>query len=234
MAEYENVTISLATFQRMPRYLRFLKERQEEGQEYISSVGIADALFLNAALVKKDLSQAIISEGKPKVGYAIPDLISDIEEFLGYNNTKDAILVGAGKLGQALMEYKGFEKYGLNIILGFDIREDIVGKEIGGKKILPIQKLDALVKKLDIKMGILTIPQESAQLTADTLVKAGIKAIWNFTPAHITVPDNVALKNENMAASLAVLSNQLRDILKKEESLAKKQQAKKQVSGDLL
>lgn len=221
MATDENVSISLATFQRMPRYLRFLKEKQSEGQEYISSVGIADALLLNAALVKKDLSQAIISEGKPKIGYYIPDLISDIEDFLGYNNTKDAILVGAGKLGQALMEYKGFEQYGLNIIAAFDIREDIIGKEIAGKKILPAEKLQSLVKKLDIKMGILTIPQDSAQQTADVLIKAGIKAIWNFTPAHITTPENVAIKNENMATSLAMLSNQLKDILKTEAKTKK-------------
>ena len=221
----ETVSISLATFQRMPRYLKFLKEKQTEGQKYISSVAIADALLLNAALVKKDLSQAIISEGKPKVGYSVSELICDIEEFLGYNNTKDAVLVGAGKLGQALMEYKGFESYGLNIIAGFDVREELIGKEISGKKILHADKLASMIKKLDVKMAVLTIPQDSAQQTADTLIASGIKAIWNFSSCHITVPDNVALKNENMAASLAILSSQLKEILKIEaiqEKTAKK------------
>lgn len=216
MTNFENISISLATFQRMPRYLKFLKEKQVEGQENISSVAIAEALFLNAALVKKDLSQAIISEGKPKIGYSVDELICDIEEFLGYNNTKDAILVGVGKLGQALMEYKGFESYGLNIAAGFDIRDTIIGQEIDGKKILHLGKLESVIKKLDIKMAILTLPQDSAQDVADRLIKAGIKAIWNFTPCHINAPDNVAIKTENMAASLAVLSNQLKEILKKE------------------
>lgn len=216
MTNYETLSVSLATFQRMPRYLKLLKERQAEGQENISSVAIAEALFLSSALVKKDLSQAIISEGKPKIGYAITELISDIEEFLGYNNNKDAILIGVGKLGQALMEYKGFESYGLNIAVGLDIRDTIVGQEVDGKKILHTDKLESVIKKLNIKMAILTLPQDSAQDIADRLIRAGIKAIWNFTPCHINVPDNVAIKTENMAASLAVLSNQLKELLKKE------------------
>lgn len=216
MTNYETLSVSLATFQRMPRYLKLLKERQAEGQENISSVAIAEALFLSSALVKKDLSQAIISEGKPKIGYAIAELISDIEEFLGYNNNKDAILIGVGKLGQALMEYRGFESYGLNITAGLDIRDSIVGQEIDGKKILHIDKLESVIKKLNIKMAILTLPQDSAQDMADRLIRADIKAIWNFTPCHINVPDNVAIKTENMAASLAVLSNQLKELLKKE------------------
>lgn len=212
----ENNSIPLATFQRMPRYLRFLKEKRDAGQEYISSVAIAEALGLSAALVKKDLSRAIISVGKPKLGYSLPELIADIEEFLGYNNVKDAVLVGAGKLGQALMAYKGFEKYGLNIIAGFDVRADLLDGEVAGKKIYPLDKLETFIKKRNIKMGILTIPQESAQEVADVLIKSGIKAVWNFTSAHIEVPQNVALKNENMAASLSALSNQLTELLRKE------------------
>ncbi|MDR1074158.1 MAG: redox-sensing transcriptional repressor Rex [Treponema sp.] len=209
-------SISLAVFNRMAQYARRLRGMKAEGCVTVSSVALADALSLNPSLVKKDLSFAIVNEGKPKVGYNIDELIEDIENFLGYNNTKDAILVGVGKLGQALMGYHGFEKYGLNIVAGFDIDEKILSKEIDGKKILPTGKLESAVKKLNIKMSVLTTPYEEAQAAADALVRAGIRAIWNFTPAHIKTPDDVAVKNEDMAVSLAVLSQQLKEILKKE------------------
>lgn len=210
-------TISLATLQRMPGYLRYLKLKEAEGAEYISSVALADAMQENPAVVKKDLSMAVVSEGKPKVGYYIPDLVRDIESFMGYDNEKDAVLVGAGKLGQALLGYGGFEKYGLNIVTGFDVDKYIVGTEIHGKKILHTDKLADVVRKTGIKIAVLTLPAAYAQEMADRLVAAGIRAIWNFSPVTLNLPDNVAVKNENMAASLALLSARLKDILSKED-----------------
>lgn len=210
-------TISLATLQRMPGYLRYLKLKEAEGAEYISSVALADAMQENPAVVKKDLSMAVVSEGKPKVGYYIPDLVRDIESFMGYDNEKDAVLVGAGKLGQALLGYGGFEKYGLNIVTGFDVDKYIVGTEIHGKKILHTDKLADIVRKTGIKIAVLTLPAAYAQEMADRLVAAGIRAIWNFSPVTLNLPDNVAVKNENMAASLALLSARLKDILSKED-----------------
>ena len=211
--------VSLQTFHRMPQYLKTLYELRKDGREYVSSVTLAEMLNLTPSIVKKDLSQAKVQDGKPKVGYAVNDLIDDIENFLGYNNAKDAVLVGCGKLGQALLGYTGFADYGLNIIAGFDISDDVIGRKVQGKLILPTGKLEGAIKKLDIKIAILTVPQEHAQAMADALVKAGIRAIWNFTPAHISVPANIAVRNENMASSLAVLSAQLREILKKENNL---------------
>ena len=211
--------VSLQTFHRMPQYLKTLYELRKEGRESVSSVTLAEMLNLTPSIVKKDLSQAKVQDGKPKVGYAVNDLIDDIENFLGYNNAKDAVLVGCGKLGQALLGYRGFADYGLNIIAGFDISDDVIGRKVQGKLILPTGKLEGAIKKLDIKIAILTVPQEHAQAMADALVKAGIRAIWNFTPAHISVPANIAVRNENMASSLAVLSAQLREILKKENNL---------------
>ena len=211
--------VSLQTFHRMPQYLKTLYELRKEGRESVSSVTLAEMLNLTPSIVKKDLSQAKVRDGKPKVGYAVNDLIDDIENFLGYNNAKDAVLVGCGKLGQALLGYTGFADYGLNIIAGFDISDDVIGRKVQGKLILPTGKLEGAIKKLDIKIAILTVPQEHAQAMADALVKAGIRAIWNFTPAHISVPANIAVRNENMASSLAVLSAQLREILKKENNL---------------
>lgn len=211
--------VSLQTFHRMPQYLKTLYELRKEGRESVSSVTLAEMLNLTPSIVKKDLSQAKVQDGKPKVGYAVNDLIDDIENFLGYNNAKDAVLVGCGKLGQALLGYTGFADYGLNIIAGFDISDNVIGRKVQGKLILPTGKLEGAIKKLDIKIAILTVPQEHAQAMADALVKAGIRAIWNFTPAHISVPANIAVRNENMASSLAVLSAQLREILKKENNL---------------
>ena len=211
--------VSLQTFHRMPQYLKTLYELRKEGRESVSSVTLAEMLNLTPSIVKKDLSQAKVQDGKPKVGYAVNDLIDDIENFLGYNNAKDAVLVGCGKLGQALLGYTGFADYGLNIIAGFDISDDVIGQKVQGKLILPTGKLEGAIKKLDIKIAILTVPQEHAQAMADALVNAGIRAIWNFTPAHISVPANIAVRNENMASSLAVLSAQLREILKKENNL---------------
>jgi redox-sensing transcriptional repressor len=208
--------VSLAVFNRLPLYLRGLHSMQADGCPTVSSVALAAAVSLNPSVVKKDLSYVIQNEGKPKIGYVIGDLIDDIETFLGYNNTKDAILVGVGKLGQALMGYQGFEKYGLNIIGGFDVDEKITEKNINNKKILPIKRLESAVKKLNIKIAILTVPQGDAQNITDLLVQAGIRAIWNFTPAHIKTPDNVVVKNEDMAVSLAVLSQQLKEVLKRE------------------
>lgn len=208
--------VSLATYHRLPQYLKALYEMRKEGRETVSSVALAEVLSLSPSIVKKDLSAAKVLDGKPKVGYLVSDLIADLEEFLGCNNVKDAVLVGAGKLGQALLGYRGFAEYGLNIIAGFDVDDAIIGKSIHGKKILPTGKLASAIEKLDIKIAVLTVPQEHAQAMADLLVKAGIRGIWNFTQEHIVVPDSVALKNENMAASLAVLSAQLQEILRKE------------------
>lgn len=210
------MTISVNAFNRLPLYLKVLRQMKADGETSVSSVSLAEAMGQNAAVVKKDLSCAIRTEGKPKIGYEIDALIDDIEHCLGYNNTKEAILVGVGKLGQALLGYHGFEDYGLNIVAGFDVNDDIVNTEINGKKVFPTGKLISMVERLNIKIGILATPQERAQIMADTLIEAGVRAIWNFTPAHIRVPDTVVLRSENMAASLAILSQQLKEILEKE------------------
>lgn len=217
MANNNISAVSLATYNRLPLYLKALYGLRAKGEKYASSVTIADTVRENPSVVKKDLSYAITSEGKPKVGYEIDCIIADIEEFLGYNNVKDAILVGVGKLGQALMGYAGFEKYGLNIIAGFDVKDEVIGSEVHGKKVLPTGKMQSLVEKLDIKIGILTTPAEVAQVMAETMVESGIRAIWNFSPTHLELPEEVIVKNEDMAASLAILSAKLKEKLVKED-----------------
>ncbi len=214
----KNSSFSLASVQRLPNYLRYLKELQDEGVEYASAPMIADKMGVTSVLVKKDLLPVIQSQGKPKLGYQVKTLIDDINQFLGYDNTKDAIIVGVGSLGKALVGYEGFKAYGLNICAGFDVNPEIANTEIRGVKILPVSKLINLVERLHVHIGIITVPKEYAQEIADMMVRAGIIAIWNWAPAHINVPENVAVKNEDIASSLAILTNQMKDkVIAKEE-----------------
>lgn len=208
MKEQMEPMIPLKALQRLPMYLQLLKEKRQKEQIYTASSALAAELGLTEIQVRKDLA-TVSKSGKPKVGYVIVDLIRDIEKALGYDNVHDAVLVGAGKLGRALMDYQGFREYGLNIVAGFDLKATGLETE-AGKPIYPMDKLEDLCKRLQIHMGIITVPADAAQEVCDQLVKAGIIAIWNFAPAHIWTPDDIYVKSENMASSLAVISNYLK------------------------
>lgn len=201
--------ISPSTLKRLPIYLHYLKGVASK-QVNVSATQIAGALDFGEVQVRKDLA-SISCGGKPKIGYAVKVLVREIEEYLGISERNDAVLVGVGRLGQALLEYTGFSEFGLTITAGFDVREEIIGSQIGGKPIFDASNMENYVKENGTTMGILTVPAKGAQATANALVKAGIKAIWNFSPTHIVVPDSVAVKNENLAASLAVLSKQIKE-----------------------
>lgn len=200
--------IPLKVLQRLPVYLPLLKEKKREGQIYTASSAIAAELGLTEIQVRKDLA-TVSKGGRPKVGYVIVDLIHDIEKALGYDNINDAVLVGAGKLGRALMDYQGFREYGVNIVAGFDINAKENETE-GGKPVYPMDKLEDLCERMQIHMGIITVPAHAAQEACDRLIAAGVVAIWNFAPVHLVTPEDIYVKSENMAASLAVLSNYLK------------------------
>jgi redox-sensing transcriptional repressor len=212
-------SIAIETLQRLPMYLRYLKELQSEGIDTVSSTTIAERFKSNPVQVRKDLASISDQSGKPRTGFEVDNLVYSITEFLGYNNINEAILVGAGQLGSALFNYDGFKNYGLNIVAAFDNNIEIKAKQIKGKPVLHISKLPSLVKRMGIHIGIITVPAESAQSVCDLMIESGIKAIWNFSPTHIVVPSNIALKNEDMATSLAVLSQRLSEILKNESDL---------------
>ncbi|MBQ7779597.1 MAG: redox-sensing transcriptional repressor Rex [Clostridia bacterium] len=205
-----NQPVSRNTLQRLPRYLNYLKSLDPCGN--VSSTEIAKALGLNDVQVRKDLS-SVSSGGRPKVGYNVSALMSDLKEFLGYNATKGAIIVGAGNLGRALMSYRGFSEYGLTITAGFDSNPALVGCRVDGKEILSLESLGSYCRENGVEIGVITTPARYAQEVSDLLVSAGIKAIWNFAPAHIYVPDGVLVQNENMACSLALLSKHLNEML---------------------
>lgn len=202
-------SISKQALRRLPYYLNYLKRLRESGVDKVSSTMIAKEMSLNDVQVRKDLAAVSKIGGKPRKGFDIEELIMCIESYLGYNNINDAILVGAGHLGRALLSYTGFEDYGLRIVAAFDIDENVVNTNIGGKIVFPMDKLIDICNRLNIHIGIITVPASAAQSVCDLMVESGIIAIWNFAPVHLSVNENVIVHNENIAESLALLSSQL-------------------------
>ena len=206
--------ISVATIQRLPIYLDYLKSQAKDTAR-ISATTIALALGFGEVQVRKDLA-SVSSSGKPKIGYHIRELIKQIEEVLGYNNVNNAIIIGAGKLGCALLGYEGFSHSGLNILAAFDADPSKTGKTESGKPIYSMAELSDFCKKTKVHIGIITVPAMHAQSACDALIEAGILAVWNFAPAHLDIPEHIIIKNENMASSLAVLSSNLAKKLNEE------------------
>ena len=204
--------VSKAVLKRLPGYLAYLKSTQDQEYPYISATALANALGMGEVQVRKDLA-SVSDGGRPKIGYLRESLIDDSEQFLGYDNTTDAVLIGAGKLGQALMGYKGFEEYGLNVLAAFDINPEKDHTD-EGKPILHIDHLEQFCHAHKVLMGIITVPERYAQEVCDKLIACGIKAIWNFAPTHLEVPTNILVQCENMATSLAVLSMHLQAHIK--------------------
>ena len=215
----EQKKISKSVLKRLSGYLAYLKNMPENAPPHISATALANALGMGEVQVRKDL--AMVSDGgRPKIGYLREALIDDIEQFLGYDNTTDAVLIGAGKLGQALMGYSGFDEYGLNILAAFDANPKMERTE-EGKSVYHISKLEHFCRTNKVLMGIITVPAEGAQEVANQLIKCGIKAIWNFAPTHLDVPANILVQTENMATSLAVLSVHLQAQIKEEKEIKK-------------
>ncbi len=211
----ERKEISKSVLKRLPIYLAYLKDLPKDSSVNISATALANALGMGEVQVRKDLAM-VSNGGRPKVGYHRESLIDDISQFLGYDNTTDAILVGAGKLGQALLGYGGFDAYGLNILAAFDVNP-VSDKTEDGKPILPMEALDDFCRTNKILMGIITVPAAYAQQVCDKLIACGIKAIWTFAPVHLDVPENILVQNENMATSLAVLSMHLQAQIKEKK-----------------
>jgi redox-sensing transcriptional repressor len=202
----ESNEIPKATLERLPAYLRFLIHQLARQEVLVSSEALAEVTGVNPAQVRKDLRFLGQSGGTPGVGYEVRRLIYEIEEVLGITKPKEAVLVGAGRLGSALVQYPGFERYGLDIVALFDSDERKVGGQVGEKPILPLGKLADLPLRLGIRLGIICVPAEAAQGVAELMVRAGIKVIWNFAPTQLAVPSDVFVRNEDLAAQLAKLS----------------------------
>lgn len=203
----EKATVTKATLGRLPHYLEMLRDMPSDTVPYISATAIAKKLSLGEVQVRKDLA-AVSGAGKPKLGYSTAELIRSLEEALGYNRLTPAVLVGAGKLGRALLQYDEFSRYGVKITAAFDSNEQAIN--LGSKtEILPMNRFERFCKNENIKLGIITVGEGSAQAVCDRMVESGITAVWNFAPCKLSVPDGILIQNENLALSLAHLNNQL-------------------------
>jgi len=194
--------ISSSTIERLPKYLRVLRTFKQNKVSNISSTSIAKELGLNSIQVRKDLSLISNLEGKPKVGFDVNELINDIESFFNLKSHQKSIIVGAGRLGQALMNYPSFDN-NINIIAAFDIDKN----KVDNNKIFYIDEMDKIIKKYKIKIAIITVPKSAAQSICDMLINYGIKVIWNFAPVDLKVPNDVKIRNEDLSAALAILLN---------------------------
>ncbi|MDR2517681.1 MAG: redox-sensing transcriptional repressor Rex [Spirochaetaceae bacterium] len=194
---------------RLPSYLNIIRELQTGGNEYVSGTVIAQELKLDPIQVRKDLALTGIT-GKPKKGYRLPALITAIERYLGWDTPRNAVLVGAGNLGSALMGYAAFNCHGLTIQAAFDINPHLAGTEIHGIRVFPAGSMEAQIRESGTKIAILTVSPASAQAAADALVHAGIDGIWNFTTVKLKVPEDVVVQQEDLSSGLAMLSVMLR------------------------
>lgn len=205
-----NTSIKLPepTLHRLPWYLAYVKIVQAQGVEYISSTQISRAIHVDASQIAKDLSFVNIS-GKTRVGYEVNSLVYVLEQFLGFTRQHRAIVYGVGRLGAALMHDSGLVQYGLEIVAGFDIREFQEENYINNIPVYHIDNFAEMRAALDARIGILTVPVHQAQEAADYMVANGIKAIWNFTPYRLHVPDNIVIQDTSIYAHLAVMFNRL-------------------------
>lgn len=204
----DETTIPKTTLERLAAYLRHLVRLLARGDVLVSSEALAEVAKVHPAQVRKDL-RYLHQGGIPGVGYDVRRLMLEIEDVLGLTKLKEAVLVGAGRLGTALAEYPGFSRYGLNIVALFDQDPGKVGRWVGDKPILPLSKLTDLPIRLGIRLGIICVPADEAQGVALLMVEAGIKVIWNFAPTQLSVPVDVFVRNEDLAAQLAALSYRL-------------------------
>jgi redox-sensing transcriptional repressor len=209
LIEKELRTIAEPTLRRLPKYLHLLKRMKNASTSYISSTTIAEELGLDSIQVRKDMAITGVV-GKPKLGFEIDELIGAITHLLNWDNTTDAFLVGAGSLGSAILGYKNFDVHGLNIIAAFDNDPSKIGTVINGIEVLPIEKLEEMIESMKVQVGVITATPESAQRIAETMVKAGIKAIWNFAPTNLKLSKNVIIENTVLSYSLAVLTHKLK------------------------
>lgn len=203
-------TFPIPSIQRLPVYLRFLKEQQERGEQVVSCTRIAEEFGQLSVQVRKDLSITGIT-GRPKVGYRISELTEAIESFLGWNSRITAFLIGAGSLGSAILGYEGFSEHGLSIVAAFDTDREKVGTSIHDCPVYDIGDIFECASGMNLDIGILTVPAAVAQSAANLLVKVGVRAIWNYTPTRLELPSKIVCEDAKLSASFAVLSSRMKN-----------------------
>ncbi len=207
----ENQTIlPEPTIRRLPWYLSYVRMLDNLHVEYVSSTQISKELNVQSSQIAKDLSFLNI-RGKTRIGYEVKSLIMELEDFLGFNREHDAVVIGTGSLGTALMQDHGLEHYGLKIVAGFDIRPEVIGKRLGGLPVYDINELAAWLREHPVSIAILTVPVEKAQEIADLVIASGMTSLWNFTPYRIKAPEDVVIANTSIYAHLAIIYNRMQN-----------------------
>ena len=202
------------TLRRLPWYLSCAKLMRDKGEKFVSSTQISKQINIDSSQIAKDLSYVDIS-GRTRVGYEVDLLISVLEDFLGFTNLHRAYLFGVGSLGGALLRDSGLSHFGLKIVGAFDVNPDLVGTEINGIPIYHTDELQLRMQKDKVNIGVLTVPIAISQQVTDKMVEGGIKAVWNFPPFRIRVPEGIVVQNTSLYAHLAVMFNRLNENMKK-------------------
>ena len=209
MAKNENqIILPEPTIRRLPWYLSYVRMLDNLHVEYVSSTQISKELNVQSSQIAKDLSFLNI-RGKTRIGYEVHSLVEELEDFLGFNRQHDAVVIGTGSLGTALMQDRGLENYGLNIVAGFDVRSEVIGHRVGGLPVYDISELAAWQREHRVSIAILTVPVERAQETAVLAIASGMTALWNFTPYRIKAPSHVVIANTSIYAHLAIIYNRM-------------------------
>ena len=203
------------TLRRLPWYLSNAKLMKEKGEKYVSSTQISAQINIDASQIAKDLSYVNVT-GRTRVGYDVDMLIGALEDFLGFTDKHKAYLFGVGSLGGALLRDSGLVHFGLEIVGAFDIDPNIVGTNIGGIPVYHSDEFEQRMRNDDVRIGVLTVPISIAQEITNKMIAGGVKAVWNFTPFRIRVPEHIVVQNTSLYAHLAVMFNRLNAVIKKE------------------
>lgn len=205
----ESKPVSRKLLKRLPVYLNYLRSLPEDSSN-VSATTMARALELGEVQVRKDLAK-VSANGRRRTGRNRWQLMQDIEDYLNFAEETGTVVVGAGKLGRALLDYPGFKDAGFNVMAGFDT-EPCTDLSESGKPIYPVGRLEHFCRHYDVRIGVIAVPEESAQSVCDSLVACGVTAIWNFAPVHLQVPRHVLVHNENLAVSLTSLRVQMNNL----------------------
>lgn len=197
--------IAESTVRRLSLYLRFLEEFEDQGIETVSSESLATRGGTTSAQVRKDLS-FFGSFGKRGLGYAVGELVQKLREILGLGRTYRVAMIGAGKIGSALVQYRGFRQRGFEIVAIFDSDPGKVGKAWNGLTVRDAKELETELRRQPVDIAVIVTPAEAAQPVVDRCVALGVKAILNFAPTQISVPEDVVVKTVNLALELETLS----------------------------
>ncbi|EFE91567.1 CoA binding domain protein [Oribacterium sp. oral taxon 078 str. F0262] len=203
--------ISQAVIQRLPRYYRYLEELMEQGLERISSNELSKRMKLTASQIRQDLNN-FGGFGQQGYGYRIQKLHDEIARILSLNEEHSMILIGAGHLGQALANYSNFQKRGFLLRAVFDVKPELIGTEVAGLKVLPMEELERVIEESGPRLAALCVPKDAALPVAERLVSLGIKGIWNFAPVDLELPEQVVVENVHLSESLMRLSYRMREL----------------------